>query len=116
MDLLKEKGVEFTYNKRFEWLRNQKPMPLDFYLPEYNVAIECQGEQHLVNARQFENVNKNYVAKNDCLKNMLCEENGIKVFYFGEVELEAIDLNKNLYNSQNYYLNRHLLLKKIMNK
>ena len=29
--------------KRFSWLKNQH---LDFYLPDYNVAIECQGIQH----------------------------------------------------------------------
>ena len=31
-------------------------MSLDFYLPEYNVAIECQGEQHLIKGRNFTNV------------------------------------------------------------
>ena len=29
-------------------LRYENPLKLDFYLPEYNIAIECQGEQHFV--------------------------------------------------------------------
>ena len=35
--------ILFEYNKSKEWLNNQR---LDFYLPKYNVAIECQGIQH----------------------------------------------------------------------
>ena len=31
--------------KRFDWLGRQS---LDFYLPKYNLAIECQGSQHYI--------------------------------------------------------------------
>ena len=40
---LKEKMIEYKRHKRFDWLGLQH---LDFYLPKYNIAIECQGEQH----------------------------------------------------------------------
>ena len=40
---LQEKNIKFEQQKRFEWLGKQS---LDFYLPEYNIAIECQGIQH----------------------------------------------------------------------
>lgn len=38
-----ENNIKFESQKRFEWLGK---MSLDFYLPDYNVAIECQGIQH----------------------------------------------------------------------
>ena len=43
--MLEDHGIEYVYQKRFPWLGL---LSLDFYLPEYNVAIECQGEQHFV--------------------------------------------------------------------
>ena len=36
-------NVEFEEQKKFKWLGKQS---LDFYLQQYNVAIECQGKQH----------------------------------------------------------------------
>jgi very-short-patch-repair endonuclease len=57
-------------------------MYLDFYLPEYNVAIECQGVQHYTNIK-IRGVNRyKKIHENDLLKNKLCKENGIKIFYF----------------------------------
>ena len=40
---LTEKNIHFEEQKRFDWLGRQS---LDFYLPEYNIGIECQGIQH----------------------------------------------------------------------
>lgn len=46
--LLKKYNIKYETQKRFNWLITEKmgKMSLDFYLPIYNVAIECQGEQH----------------------------------------------------------------------
>lgn len=66
-------------------------MSLDFYLPEYNVAIECQGEQHLIKGRNFTNVLQ---LENDLLKNKLCKENGVKLLYFGYTPINEINCNK----------------------
>ena len=116
IDILMKNNIEFTYNKHFVWLKNIKPLSIDFYLPDYNIAIECQGEQHLINNRTFKNKNNNYLLYNDTLKNKLCFENNIKLFYFGETDLEKINLNKSLYNEDNYFKNRHNLLNKILRK
>ena len=40
-----ENSIKFDYKKQFKWLGKQH---LDFYLPEYNIAIECQGKQHFI--------------------------------------------------------------------
>ena len=59
-------------------------MKLDFYLDDYNTAIECQGIQHFKDVC-FSNYNSEKsedVQKRDILKKRLCEENGINVYYY----------------------------------
>ena len=56
---------------------------LDFYLPEYNIAIECQGIQHFEPQDWFGH-RKSYsfteVLKRDKIKKEQCEKHGIKMF------------------------------------
>ena len=45
--LLKNSKIRFEYRKKdFNWLKNERNLELDFYLPDYNIGIECQGGQH----------------------------------------------------------------------
>ena len=39
-------GIEFESQKRFNSCRNILPLPFDYYLPEYNIILELNGEQH----------------------------------------------------------------------
>ena len=110
---LMKNGIEFTFNKKFEWLKNKKMLSLDFYLPEYNVGIECQGEQHLISGREFTNTNQ---LENDVIKNKLCAENGVKLLYFGDTNINKVNLNKYLYNTGNYFTNREELMITILPK
>ena len=45
--------LDFEREKCFSWLKNNdgNNLKLDFYLPKYNLAIECQGLQHYVAAK-----------------------------------------------------------------
>ena len=104
-------NIAFTFNKRFEWLRNKKPMSLDFYLIDYNVGIECQGEQHLIEGRNFSDVLQ---LDNDLLKNKLCKENNVKLLYYGYTPIENINCNKQLYCEETYFTNRDELINKIL--
>lgn len=84
-------NIQSIYEHSPEWLDRQS---LDFYLPQYNVAIECQGIQH------FEKVNFGmssddevekkfqYTIANDKKKAKLCEENGIKLLYFSDLGID----------------------------
>lgn len=56
---------------------------LDFYLPQYNCAIECQGIQHFKVVEHFggeEGFSK--TRERDARKKRLCEDNGIRIFYY----------------------------------
>ena len=82
-EFLKNNDIKFEYQKRFKWLRQQS---LDFYLPDYNVAIECQGIQHFKPIDFFEKLN--VIQQRDNLKKQLCEENGIKLLYYSNLGIE----------------------------
>lgn len=43
---LKENNIIYEKEKCFDDCRDQLPLRFDFYLPDYNMVIEFQGEQH----------------------------------------------------------------------
>ena len=88
-EYLKEEKIDAIQQKRFEWLGLKS---LDFYLPTYNVGIECQGIQHFIpssNEKSFFNLEKvNEIKNNDLIKRELCNQNGIKIFYYSNLGIE----------------------------
>lgn len=85
--LLDENNIKYIQQKTFEWLRYKGLLKLDFYLPDFNIAIECQGLQHfrpieLFNGKEgFEKI-----QKRDIIKKNLCEKNGIKILYYSDTK------------------------------
>ena len=84
-NLLEKYNIAFDPQRTFGWLKSNKNyhMYLDFYLPEYNVAIECQGEQHYLAKAQWhftlEDISE--IKFRDLLKFFLCVEHNIPVYY-----------------------------------
>lgn len=93
------KYIHHANHNLFSWLGKQH---LDFYLPDYNIAIECQGEQHFKKYR-FEKDNKRLEKRNklDKIKNELCKENGVKLIYFSNVSKHTYFLGKKIINNNN---------------
>lgn len=89
-DFLKKNNIKFHREKTFEWLKDKRNLKLDFYLDDYNVAIECQGLQHFEQVRfQKDKLTSLDEIKNrDILKRTLCEKNGIKLFYYANYPYE----------------------------
>jgi len=77
--------IKFTYQKKFDWLKNKQHLSLDFYLPDYNIAIECQGEQHYrpVNFGNENNVKERFKLQmeRDRIKLNECKKHDIKLIY-----------------------------------
>lgn len=84
IEVLNKNNIKYEYKKRnFEWLKYKKPLELDFYLPEYNIAIECQGEQHYKEVKKWGGKHTFEERKNrDTIKQKLCEKNGVKLLYY----------------------------------
>ena len=86
MNYLDEVGITYDYQKRFDWLGKQS---LDFYLPDYNIGIECQGLQHFEPVERFggDNTFKQTLKRDKC-KFKKCQKNGIKVLYYSNLGIE----------------------------
>ena len=107
-NLLLNNNINFEEQKTFAWLKYYKNLRLDFYLPDYNVAIECQGIQHFQPVDFYNNGKKStttdytLTVKRDKIKKRLCEEHNIKIFYYSNVD---IVYPYNVYNNKKLLLN-----------
>lgn len=87
-DALLKNNIKYEEQKTFEWLTYKSKQFLDFYLPEYNVAIECQGIQHFKPTpfftKKYDTAELGFkeITARDENKLKLCAKNGIKIFYF----------------------------------
>ena len=77
---LEKSNIDYYNGKKFDWLEQQH---LDFYLPKYNIAIECQGRQHFTKD-DFFGGDEGYQVRlaRDKKKLKLCQENGVKLLYY----------------------------------
>ena len=80
---LSEHNIRYTRQKTFDWLGSKR---LDFYLDDYNAAIECQGIQHFLEDHFHEPLD--VVKKRDDEKKNLCEENGVKLLYYSNLGID----------------------------
>lgn len=87
--LLLTNNIVFEQEKGFDWLIYNRHMYLDFFLPEYGVAIECQGGQHFFPSKLFggEDFYKLTVER-DMIKKKLCEEHGIRILYYSNAHID----------------------------
>jgi hypothetical protein len=82
--ILDKQNVKYERFKRFKWLGRQS---LDFYLPEYHIAVECQGAQHFKpvdfagKGKDWANKSFKENKKRDDLKLKKCLTNDIKMIY-----------------------------------
>lgn len=99
--LLEEEKIKYVYQQTFEWLRYKQPLSVDFYLPDYNVAIECQGRFHYTPYKKDDEKYKAEFKKQlerDEVKKEKCAEHKIKIIYYTDQPIEEDELtvkNKN---------------------
>lgn len=110
---LETKNIKFT--PQFKIANRQS---LDFYLEEYNIAIECQGGQHFYENKFMNELNA--IIKRDIRKYNYCKDNDINLIYYTEPKLltsELINNEKfdNIYKTDNIFSNLDDLLNYIKN-
>lgn len=88
---LLENKINFIQEYKCDWLGKQF---LDFYLPEYNAAIECQGEGHFKPVR-FNGIgwdkakdNFNKCVKLDKEKKEKCDKNNVTLIYYSNLQIK----------------------------
>lgn len=86
---LKHNFIQYESEKTFEWLVYEDKMFLDFFLPQYGVAIECQGGQHFEAVDLWGGEEKYEVVKaRDRKKKQLCNEHGIEIIYYSNLGID----------------------------
>ena len=75
-----EHNIKYEYQKKFIGCKRQNYLPFDFYLPNYNICIEYDGEQHYCIIKYWGD--KDGFMKrqeNDKIKTDFCKDNNIKL-------------------------------------
>jgi len=89
-----ENDIKYIRQHRYVDCRNIRPLPFDFYLPDYNMCVEFDGEQHFRQHKIWKNLE--YTQKHDQIKNIYCEENNIKLLRIKYNENIIDKLNENI--------------------
>lgn len=78
--VLQKAQIKYKTQYKFSNCKNILPLPFDFYLPDYNICIEYDGQQHFKPISIFggeEDFKKR--QRNDEIKNQYCKDNNIKL-------------------------------------
>lgn len=97
IEYCKKNNILFEPQKTFSECKNIKPLPFDFYLPEYNICIEYQGEQHYQLVRFGNRIDSEQDLKDrqerDKIKKDFCKQNNISLLeipYWDYKKIEQI--------------------------
>ena len=83
--------IVYEYQKRFIMCRDVNPLVFDFYLPDYNLAVEYDGEMHYQETSLGNNLGAQ--QRRDAIKTKYCEENDIillRIPYWEKDNIESI--------------------------
>lgn len=85
---LKDKNINFEQEKRFDDCKDQRCLPFDFYLQDYNLCIEFDGQQHYVDG--YFPTSIEYTQKHDSIKTKYCADNHIDLLRIPYWEIDNI--------------------------
>ena len=79
--ILNDKNIKYIVQKSFNECRYKSLLYFDFYLPEYNICIEYNGEQHYRSVEFFGGEKSfNLTLERDKHKKEFCINNNIKLY------------------------------------
>jgi hypothetical protein len=98
-NILNENNIIYEKNKKFYNCKYKSLLPFDFYIPELNVCIEYDGEQHFRSTSFFGGEKKLKLTQlRDKIKTDFCTNNNI--------ELLRIKYNENILNKLQLFLEK----------
>jgi len=73
-------NIKYEREKQFKDCKDKRKLPFDFYLPDFNMCIEYDGEQHFKSFEFFGGDKKlKKIQKHDMIKNIFCKTHDIKL-------------------------------------
>ena len=89
---LNELNIKYIPQYKFDDCKSKRHLPFDFYLPDYNVCIEYDGEQHFEIVEHFGGLDSFIDTKiRDTIKNEYCKKNNIKLIRIPYWEFDNIE-------------------------
>jgi very-short-patch-repair endonuclease len=101
---LTENNIFFETQKTFNGCKLDKLLRFDFYLRDYNICIEFDGEQHFRVIEYFGGLESfKKIQCRDSIKNDFCNRSGIKLLRISYNDINSID---NILNNYFIYNNK----------
>ena len=90
---LQSKNINFIQQYKIDNCKCHDALPFDFYLPDYNICIEYDGEQHFQPIKHFGGMNGFIDRKiRDTIKNVYCKNNNIRLIRIPYWEINNIKI------------------------
>lgn len=83
-DFLIKNNIKFINQKKFKGCKDKRALPFDFYLSDYNICIEVDGEQHFYDYSYYYDLHicRDSIEdriKKDNIKTQFCKDNNIEL-------------------------------------
>jgi hypothetical protein len=90
-EVLNELNIHYISEHTFKKCKDKRCLKFDFYLPNHNICIEFDGEQHYKAISFFGGVtSQEALKKRDKIKNEFCKQNNINLIRIPYYELNNI--------------------------
>lgn len=99
--ILDKSKISYVREKTFPDFRNGK-LRFDFYLPDFGILIEVDGQQHFERVKQFHPTQRDFThaKQNDYYKNSYALSHGIKLFRIPYWEIENVNSFSDIISAQ----------------
>lgn len=88
-DFLDMFNIQYIQQYKFQDCKDKRPLPFDFYLPQNNICIEFDGEQHFKQRKGWTDLK--IIQSHDKIKTDFCKNNNIvliRIPYWEQDDLE----------------------------
>lgn len=99
--ILNSEKISFIREKTFSDLKKGK-YRFDFYLPQFNICIECDGEQHYNQVKQFQKTRQDFLKQQerDRRKNCYCLSHNISLYRIPYYEIKNVNTFYDIINKK----------------
>lgn len=96
INYFKKNNIPYKYQYRFDDCKDERTLPFDFYLPQYDLCIEYDGQLHYESARYIKDEDiMDYKLKkqqeHDKIKDNYCKDKNIKLLRIPYWEFNKIE-------------------------
>lgn len=101
IDILNKEGIKFSREKTFDDLKNGL-YRFDFYLPDKNILIKCDGEQHYHFTKAFYKKREDFLKskERDRKKNAYALSHNIQLYRIPFFKMDSIKTFNDMTNKE----------------